>query len=156
MFGPNKYPALEIIEWWLSCCSRLEPLLDLNLMPYLSPSASTMTASNPSAGELASEANRPSHRRTRSATPTFSTETGSNAAFTPLVGLPRRQRQFEKRTLFQIAPDDDEEPDSFQSVTPKSTPAAVEPPELRISVPIPGTPPTVSHIPFPTTVSNFL
>ncbi|KAG8805590.1 hypothetical protein FRC17_005443 [Serendipita sp. 399] len=116
-------------------------------MPYLSPSSSqTSTTVDPE------ETPRLSHRRTRSATPTFSTETGPGA-FTPLTGLPRRQRQFEKRTLFQIAPDDEDEQESAPSIPNGKPPSPpLEPPrapETRFSVSeTPATPP-VSDIPFP-------
>lgn len=108
------------------------------------------------APEQDSELIRPSHRRTRSATPTFSTESGPGA-FTPLVGLPRRQRQFEKRTLFHIAPDDDEELESAPSA-PVGQPQKKSPKlDLRaqphIEVSSPPTPPITSGIPFPSSVS---
>jgi hypothetical protein len=122
-------------------------------MPYLSPSSSQTTTTAP---EQDSEYGRPSHRRTRSATPTFSTESGPGA-FTPLVGLPRRQRQFEKRTLFHIAPDDDEEPESAPSAPvrqpQKQSPKLDLPAQPHIEVSSPPTPPITSGIPFPSSVS---
>lgn len=114
-------------------------------MPYLSPSSSTVTTSP---DDLDAESSRPSHRRTRSATPTFSTETGPGA-FTPLVGLPRRQRQFEKRTLFQIAPDDDDEQENNP---PQTQTAPKAKPQIQVSSP--PTPPAVNAVPFPTSQSE--
>ncbi|KAG8821685.1 hypothetical protein FRC18_011241 [Serendipita sp. 400] len=122
-------------------------------MPYLSPSSSQTSTTVET-----DESPRLTHRRTRSATPTFSTETGPGA-FTPLTGLPRRQRQFEKRPLFQIAPDDEDEQESAPSV-PNGKPLNPPPesaraPERRISIAeSPGTPP-VSDIPFPSSVRIF-
>ncbi|PVF98602.1 hypothetical protein CPB86DRAFT_351190 [Serendipita vermifera] len=118
-------------------------------MPYLSPSSSQTTTTT----TTETESSRPSHRRTRSETPTFSTETGPGA-FTPLVGIPRRQRQFEKRPLFQIAPDDDEEQEGAVTA-PKtqpqpSRPKDDKPSEPQIKLSVPSTPPAISDIPFPT------
>jgi hypothetical protein len=123
-------------------------------MPYLSPSSSQTSTTT----TTETESNRPSHRRTRSETPTFSTETGPGA-FTPLVGIPRRQRQFEKRPLFQIAPDDDEEQEGAVAA-PKTQPQVGRPQnekasEPQIKVSGPSTPQGVSNIPFPRTVSFF-
>ncbi|KAG8821783.1 hypothetical protein FRC19_007263 [Serendipita sp. 401] len=122
-------------------------------MPYLSPSSSQTSTTVET-----DESPRLTHRRTRSATPTFSTETGPGA-FTPLTGLPRRQRQFEKRPLFQIAPDDEDEQESAPSVPngkPLNPPSeSARAPERRISIAeSPGTPP-VSDIPFPSSVRIF-
>lgn len=117
-------------------------------MPYLSPTSSTTTAATE---DLTNEQARPSHRRTRSSTPTFSTETGPGA-FTPLVGLPRRQRQFEKRTQFQIAPDDEDE---TESAPPPRQNGKVEPvPKPQIEISLPPTSPAANAIPFPSSVSH--
>lgn len=104
------------------------------------------------------DAPRISHRRTRSAAATFSTEASGPGAFTPLTGLPRRQRQFEKRTLFQIAPDDDDE---LETAPPLPTPQPPTPPaqldksrapQITLAE-TPATPP-VSDIPFPTSSTS--
>jgi hypothetical protein len=118
-------------------------------MPYLSPTSSQTSTTT----TTETESSRPSHRRTRSETPTFSTETGPGA-FTPLVGIPRRQRQFEKRPLFQIAPDDDEEQEGAVAA-PKTQPQNEKASEPQIKVSGSSTPQGVSNIPFPTTVSFF-
>lgn len=122
-------------------------------MPYLSPSPSPRTSPTRERGtEEGPE--RPTHRRTRSATPTFtySTESGTTA-FSPLPGLPRRQRQFEKKPLFQIAPDEDEEGESTRTESlsrPQEQPTFQAPgPQLASSSP------SVSYVPFPSSVRGF-
>ena len=134
-------------------------------MPYLPPSPSHSVDSpspNPPNHTTSMSTSTPTthHRRTRSATPSFSDEKGPGA-FAPLGRLPRRQRQ-DKRPLFEIAPDDNDNEydhhDPFDSSPPLSfsftpTPTRPPPPLLVTSAASPPTPPTlsaVSHIPFPT------
>ena len=141
-------------------------------MPYLPPSHSADSPPpNHTPTTTPTTAPTTHHRRIRSAAPSFSDEKGPGA-FAPLGRLPRRQRQ-DKKPLFEIAPDDNDNEydhqDSFDSFPPLSlsfttapTPPILTsprpPPPLLVtsaaSPPTsPPTPPTlsaVSHIPFPT------